>query len=147
MKPTSSLVKIGAAVVLAMGLAACDNERPTDPQTPDVQNETQGQGDVDLYGTEPQQPGTMQGQPGTTQPGLNDPAATPPANPSTPGMGSDVNQTQQPGQGDVDLYGDDPNQANQGQTVPSASPYAPETEQREETETTPQGNQQLPARP
>jgi hypothetical protein len=142
MKPTSSLVKIGAAVVLAMGLAACDNERPTDPQTPDVQNETQGQGDVDLYGTEPQQ-GTQQGQPG-----LNDPAATPPATTTTPGMGSGANQTQQPGQGDVDLYGDDPNQANQGQNVPTGSPYAPETEQREETETTPQGNQQqLPARP
>lgn len=140
MKPNSSILKIGAAIVLAMGVAACDNERPTDPQTPDVQTETQGQGDVDLYGPET--------QPGTATPGLNDPAGTPrtTTQPGT-GMGtgtdmqSNPNQPQ-PGQGDVDLYGSD-----RDQNVPGTSPYEEETELREETETTPEGNQPLPTRP
>lgn len=138
MKPNSSILKIGAAIVLAMGVAACDNERPTDPQTPDVQTETQGQGDVDLYGPET--------QPGTATPGINDPAATPP--PTTqPGTGMDSNmQTDpnqpQPGQGDVDLYGSEPEQ-----NVPTTSPYEDDTELSDDAEMAPEEDQPLPARP
>lgn len=94
MKPNSSMLKLSAAIILAMGLAAC-NDDPEGVQNPDVMTE-QGQGDVDLYGPDADQRGT------TTEPGMTAPVV----DPVTPQ--DDPSVMDPAGQGDVDLYGEEP---------------------------------------